>query len=176
MEKRPRVKIELNYHDIIVDWIGWGLLAVIWFFAIFGYLYLPETIPVHFDVAGKPDGYGDKISILFIPLLTTALLAGMTILNRYPHIFNYPVKITEQNVVRQYRSATLLIRWLKLFIALIFSIILLSIYSSALDEQTNAMQWMIPMITLLTFVPVIVYLILASKKDRNAVSVMKKRK
>jgi hypothetical protein len=35
---------------------------------------------------------------------------------------------------------------------------------------------MIPMITLLTFVPVIVYLILASKKDRNAVSVMKKRK
>jgi uncharacterized membrane protein len=176
MEKRPRIKIALNYHDIIVEWIGWGLLAVIWFVAVYGYVYLPETIPVHFDLAGKPDGYGDKITILFIPLLTTILMVGMTILNNYPHIFNYPVKITEHNVVRQYRSATRLIRWLKLFIALIFCIILLSIYSSALDEQTNAMQWMIPMITLLTFVPVVVYLISASKNDRNTVSVKKKRK
>ncbi|MDO8896034.1 MAG: DUF1648 domain-containing protein [Bacteroidales bacterium] len=176
MEKRPRIKLELNFHDKIVDWIGWGLLAVIWFFAIYGYVYLPETIPVHFDIAGKPDGYGNKISILFIPFLTTALLAGMTILNNYPHIFNYPVKITELNVVRQYRSATRLIRWLKLFIALIFTIILLSIYNAAINMQTETMQWIIPLILLLTFVPVVVYLVSASKNSKKLVSGNKTRR
>lgn len=44
----------------------------------------------------------------------------LTILNRYPHKFNYPFNITEQNAVAQYRIARLMVQTLKLEVIWIF--------------------------------------------------------
>lgn len=44
------------------------------------YSSLPETIPVHFDIDGKPNGYGNKNTLWFITLLLSVISAGMYLL------------------------------------------------------------------------------------------------
>jgi hypothetical protein len=47
----------------------------------------------------------------------------MTVLNRFPHIFNYTTTITEENALREYTRATRLVRYLKLTMVLILGIV-----------------------------------------------------
>jgi uncharacterized membrane protein len=44
------------------------------------YSSLPETIPLHFDINGKADGFGNKSKIWFIVILLSAVSAGIYLL------------------------------------------------------------------------------------------------
>ena len=89
-----------------------GLLYGVWVLASH-YAGLPERVPTHFGLAGEPDGYGSK-SISWVVILIGALLyAGLTVMNRFPHTFNYLFAITEVNYERQYRMARRFVRILK---------------------------------------------------------------
>ncbi len=66
---------------------------------------LPATVAVHFDLSGEADGWGSKEWLWLIPILSILIWAGLGILIRYPHLFNYPVPITDDNRERQYRLA-----------------------------------------------------------------------
>lgn len=167
MEKRPKITIELNNADRIVEWLSWTLLIGIWVFASYGYLNLPEIIPVHFDAYGKPDDYGNKWSIFLLPFFSLFIVIGLTLLNRYPHIFNYPVKITEQNAKKQYIAATRLIRWLKIGILIMFGAILYQIHASAIEHSAGNAGLLLPVILLCTFIPMVIYFIVAFKLNKS---------
>ena len=87
-----------------------------------------------------------------MPILSTILFVGMTILNKYPHIFNYPSKITIENAERQYTIATKLIRYLKLIIVITFSFIAFQI---ANEQQNGSGIWFIPVFIGLIYIPLI---------------------
>ncbi|MGE4540093.1 MAG: DUF1648 domain-containing protein [Bacteroidales bacterium] len=151
--------------DKQLEWLGYLLLVASWIFAIWAYAESPEQIVVHYNIKGQPDGYGNKITLLILPLIGTLCFFGMTWLNSYPHLFNYPTKITPENMEFQYRAAIRLIRWLKICILLIFMLITLAIYQSA--SQNNAigiMAWLIPTILAITFLPLIFYFLHQSPK------------
>lgn len=174
MEKRPKIELELTLTDRIGEWIGWITLAASWISAVYAYAVLPETIPTHFNMTGEPNGYGNKISLLLIPLISTVVFVGMTLINRKPEIFNYPAKITPENAAFHYRSATRMIRWLKFSIVLIFLIILFAMYSSALFGEAHFTKFLVPIIFVLTFVPLIIYLVISSRNKAAAKSGDKK--
>ncbi len=44
------------------------------------YSSLPETIPLHFDINGKADGFGNKSKIWFVVILMTVVSAGIYLL------------------------------------------------------------------------------------------------
>jgi uncharacterized membrane protein len=44
------------------------------------YNSLPETIPLHFDINGKADGFGDKGKLWFVVILMTVVSAGTYLL------------------------------------------------------------------------------------------------
>src|SRR5690349_21517945 len=113
MNTRPRIKINLNRFDKRLEMAGLILLALMWGLAIINYLRSPETVPIHFDSSGNPNGYGSKLTLLFLPLIPTILYLGLTQLNKYPHVFNYMTQITAENAERQYTIATRMIRILK---------------------------------------------------------------
>jgi uncharacterized membrane protein len=123
MKERPRLNLELTQADQSVEIIAWLLIFAIWGLTILNYPNLPDTIPTHYNGAGVADGFGDKWMILTLPLLATVLFVGLTILNKFPHIFNYPTEITADNALRQYTNATRLIRYLKVIIVVIFGLI-----------------------------------------------------
>lgn len=47
----------------------WILLAVTIIIGLVSYRYLPEQIPMHFDIAGNVDRYGGRIQIFLSPLI-----------------------------------------------------------------------------------------------------------
>lgn len=85
------------------------------------YNHLPETIPIHFGLSGKPDGFGSKVWLLVVSVLSAVMYLTMTIARRYPQCSNTPWKITEENKQRQYALIEWLLTWLKAENALLFA-------------------------------------------------------
>lgn len=166
MNKRPRVKIKLSAIDKVIEITGWSLVLAVWIFTLLSYTNLPATVATHYNVMGEADDWSAKSSIFLLPLIATALFVGLTVLNKYPHIFNYAVEITKDNAMRQYRMATRLIRYLKFIIVIIFGLItILSVRNSADGTDQTLGVWFVPMIVILTSLPLIIYLIKSIKHE-----------
>jgi uncharacterized membrane protein len=118
--KRPRIKLKKNSYDYIWEILGYlGALALI-LLPLYYYNKLPNEIPVHFGPGGEPDSYKSKNNIWVVSLLGIALFVALNIVNRFPHAFNYMVKITEENAEDEYQRTTRLIRYLNTIIVLMF--------------------------------------------------------
>ena len=119
--ERPRIKIRLTALDYIIEVFSiLAVLCAILLYIIY-WIKAPEVVPIHYNIYGEVDSYGSKITLLFLPIITIIFYIGLTILNKYPHIFNFPTTITEQNALSLYRISTRMIRWLKLLFCLLFT-------------------------------------------------------
>jgi uncharacterized membrane protein len=123
MEPRPRLKIKWTLWDRITEAACVLVLIVLVAAVIFSYERLPARIPIHYNGSGVADGFGDKAHIFSLPAVAILIYAGMTVLNRYPHIYNYPTPVTAENARLKYTWATRLIRALKLITIITFSLI-----------------------------------------------------
>jgi uncharacterized membrane protein len=117
---RPRIKLELSKIDLIIETIGALGLILTLILIVTNYQDLPEIIPRHYDLNGKPDGFSSKSTIWFLPTVTLIMYIGLTILSRFPHIYNYPYNITVDNAERQYKNSAMMIRLLKMLLAFQF--------------------------------------------------------
>lgn len=117
------------------------------------YSELPDIIPIHFNGAGLADRFGEKGNILILPLIATAIFTILTILNRFPNLFNYPITITKDNAFRQYLNATRMIRYLKLMIVAVFGFITIQTIRSAKGETEGLGIWFLPVMLTLFFIP-----------------------
>lgn len=163
MYKRPKIKLKLNKTDKILEIIGWVFLLGIWIFTIANYSELPEKIATHFDLLGEADSFGRKETIFFLPIISTLLFFGLTILTKYPHVYNnYPIKITTENAKLQYENANRMMRLLKLSVIIIFGII---DYQTIRNENINELgSWFFPFVLSITFIPIIYFYAKANKK------------
>jgi len=164
MEKRPKIKLELTVIDKAIEIIGWFSIVVIWFFIIINYNKLPDIIPIHFNAYGEADNFGWKIDILTLPIIASILFVGLTLLNRYPYIFNYPTDITEENAQRQYTIATRMIRYLNLIIVLIFGYIAFTTIQNAKGQVDGLGIWFLPLSLGIVFIPMIYAIVKLTKK------------
>ncbi len=164
MEVRPKLKIELNSIDILAEIIGWVVLVSIWVIAISNFQNLPDQIPIHFNAYGQVDSYGSKSTIFMLPIIGTILFIGLTILNNFPHIFNFPVKIHLENAKSQYKNATRLIRFLKLFIVFILLVIVLKTLETTNHKSEGLGIWFLPLFIGLTISLLTIFVVKASRK------------
>jgi uncharacterized membrane protein len=158
-EERPKIKLELTTADKTFEIISWLLIVFIWALILTNYSNLPETIPIHYNGAGQADGFGRKATILTLPILATILFIGLTVLNKFPHVFNYPTNITHDNALRQYTNATKLIRYLKVIVVFIFGLIVFKTIQNANGEAVGLGTWFLPMTLGLIFIPLTIYVI-----------------
>lgn len=158
-ENRPKIRPDFTFSDHLTETLSVIGLIALWALVVIALNVLPDIIPVHFDFKGNPDGYGDKATLIFLPILTTILYAGLTVINRYPHIFNYPVKITEENALKHYTNATRMIRLLKLIIILMFSVIVFYQYRTSTGQSEGLGIWFIPIFLGVIYIPLIFFLI-----------------
>ncbi len=155
---RPKIKIIPSASDRLLESVGLCLLIVLWALAITSYIGSPQIVPVHFNGSGNADGFGYKISMLLLPLIPTGIYFLLGLVNKYPHVFNYPVTITEENAVKQYTIATKMIRALKTVILLVFIIIGLFSFFTAIQLTDGLGPWIIPFISLLLLSPTAYYI------------------
>lgn len=165
MEEGPEIKLDLTITDKIFEILGWISLVAVWVFTITNYTNLPDIIPIHFNGAGQADGFGGKTTILTLPIVSTILFIGMTVLNKFPHLFNQPTNITKENKLRLYTNATRLIRYLKLILVIIFGFIVFKTIQNVNGEADGLGNWFTPITLGMIFIPLIYFVIKAYKAD-----------
>jgi uncharacterized membrane protein len=162
--KRPRISLTWTLWDMVLETAGWLALTLFWINLFASYNQVPVKIPTHFDLAGNPDAFGHKSQLFVLPSVASVLFMGLTWLNKFPHIFNYPIEINEQNAETQYRLATRFLRWIKGWIVLLFMIISLQSMNSS-NHSTVSLNWLLPAMLSGIFFGLITYLIVAAKKS-----------
>ena len=121
--KRPKLKVPFQNIDIVIELASITILLLMWMHLIMDYSNLPEIIPSHFNAKGQPDDFNNKTFLWFLPLLSTVMYVGLFVLNRFPHLHNYMVNITEDNAMTQYRFSTRILRVVNFLCVLMFAYI-----------------------------------------------------
>jgi Protein of unknown function (DUF1648). len=163
--KRPKLQIPLSGLEIVIELVSGIILIANFVMIVLAWDKLPDTIPSHFNAAGEIDGYGSKSTLFILIPVTVILYAGITLLSRFPHIFNYAVEITEKNTGTQYRLARIFIRVLKAELVTIFTYLEYCIVMSALSGRIELGIFFLP-VTLVVVFSSIGYYIYKSIKSR----------
>jgi len=167
-DNRPKLKIKPTAFDIIIDAISFVLLVLMLFTVIQVYADLPNSIPIHFGSGGLVDEYGDKQLIWLLPGIGFIAFVVMIILNKFPHKFNYLVRITEQNAKQQYTIATHIVRFVNLIMTLIFFYITDKTLNIALQKSAPTLgKWFAPTILSVVIVVIIVIVVVSVFKNKK---------
>ncbi|MDQ0483835.1 DUF1648 domain-containing protein [Guptibacillus hwajinpoensis] len=159
MANRPKVITEKTIVQKIFD-----VASLLFLLSSFGYVLvnwsiLPEQVPFHFNAVGDPNNWGPKSMLIVLPFIGTVLWIGLSILERYPHVYNYIVKITEANAAFQYRNAVALIHFLKNTIAILFAFLTRECFLIGRGEQEALSTGLMPLFLILLFGAVVLYII-----------------
>ncbi len=165
---KPKIKPEPDSIDRFLDITGWALLIILWALVLGKFRQLPDKIPAHFDLSGRPDRFDSKGTIFILPLMGTVFYSVLSFLNKFPHVFNYTVRITEENARRQYLNATKMLRYTKLIIVILFTDIAMATISAASNPSMNMSKWFTPVLFTLVglLLLIIIYFIVRSIRLR----------
>ena len=163
--ERPKIKVALEPIDKIIERLGIIGLVILIGLPLFYFDKLPETIPRHFGADGKPDAFSGKGIIWTLPVIGFAMYAGLFWLNKYPHIFNYPQKVTQENAKRLYTVGKRMIRTLNTLITCLFAYITFSTIQVALGNQSGLGTWFLPIFMILTLGTTAYFLSRLMKRD-----------
>jgi len=148
------------------DWLVWALLLLMGMMTASHYRDLPERIPTHFDISGAVDGWGSKKTIWLLPSASVFLVGLLSLANRFPQMFNYPVKITPENAQRQYILARQFLAVLKVSLLVVFTTLQMKLVAMAKNVSSlfdNTWVFII-FVSLASFVPIVIYLIFAYRQ------------
>lgn len=135
-----------TYYWIIEAFSLLGLIYALVPLLIYGKLPENSSVPVHFNIIGHPDRWGDSHYIIIYSLLSIFFYLLMTFLERNYKILNYPIKITPSNSNAIYRLGVNLARHLKLFVTLLFACLAnISLYIAMGKANVCCQYIMIPL-------------------------------
>ncbi|HYD91359.1 MAG TPA: DUF1648 domain-containing protein [Flavobacterium sp.] len=168
--KRPKIKVPFTTADKALEVSGGIALLLLWALVIYFYPKLPDIVPIHFNFNGEADGFGDRQTMFLLPVIGTLLFMVLTALSLYPHTFNYPVKITEDNALRQYTIAVRMMRFLKLGVIILFGIIEYGTIRTATQQAQGLGRGFIFLVFALVLIPVFYSLVQSASQKNKSVS------
>ncbi|MBR9649472.1 DUF1648 domain-containing protein [Clostridium tyrobutyricum] len=146
MEKRPKIKIQYSIYEIIIELISIIAIFINVYLLLKYYKVLPNVIPTHFSGTSVPDGYGSKNAILILAGINFIMYIFLTILSRFPRLYNYIKPITKENAEYQYKCARQLIIIIKAEFAAIFTYIGWNSIRIALEKVSGLGMGFLPVI------------------------------
>nr|WP_299417137.1 DUF1648 domain-containing protein [uncultured Emticicia sp.] len=101
-------------------------------YATYSFPNLPALIPVHFGIDGKPNGWGGKYTIFFIPLINLTLVCFMASVRKHPFSYlNLPIKVSNNNVEERVKLGKQLLDLICVAISILFFFVELHIVKSS---------------------------------------------
>lgn len=165
---RPIVSIPTTYNERIYDGISTGVLLTMVLMALWGFLNLPEIIPIHWNFKGEVDGFGSRNWIAFIPVLSLLYALGNRKLVQIPHKYNYLKTITEENASIEYLKARKMMRVIHLTVQVVFALITYSIIKGAITSNNDLSGAVLPIALVLLIAPLI-YTIYTNRKEPKVI-------
>jgi uncharacterized membrane protein len=92
--------------SVFIVWITWQ--------ALYGPNALPDRIPIHFDLAGHPNGWGTPATLWILCAVPVGLYLFLGVMKtRLLKAAKYPVEVTDENRVRLEALNLDLMAWIK---------------------------------------------------------------
>ena len=154
--KRPKLHIPMSKAEIILEIISVIAFILTWVYIIIFWSKMPSIIPTRFG-SGQATAYGSKNTLFIIPIIATIMFMLFNILARFPHVFNYRVKITAENAERQYRNGRLIIEILGMEMSILFLYIDYILIEVALKRFSNLGIQLLPVFILVLVVTVLYF-------------------
>lgn len=101
-----------------------SFFALIWACVpLLSYESLPADvqIPIHYNLLGLVDGWGDRSDLLSLLLITVLGYIVLSALEWCYKIYNFPIKVTESNANELHRLGVCLVRHTKLILMLMLA-------------------------------------------------------
>ncbi|MFJ7981108.1 DUF1648 domain-containing protein [Lysinibacillus xylanilyticus] len=160
---RPILKLPKTKYEKIWDYIGGGLfvLSILYIFVMWG--KLPEEIPGHFNGAGEVDRWGSKIELIILPFIGLFLWILLGLLEKAPHMHNYPARLNESNVEAFYLNSRKGLNEIKNLCLILFAAISFQMIRIALGEAENIGWWFLPIVLIVIAIPIIKGIVATTK-------------
>ena len=126
-------------------------LLFVGYMLIIYYSELPNTVPSHYNICGEADAYSHKWVIFIVPFLMIITYIALSILQRKPHIFNYPIQVTDENRDGLYKVGVEMVVVSKMLVMLMFAALCASCIFDSINKKGYVNIWfiLIPSIGLL---------------------------
>jgi uncharacterized membrane protein len=141
---QPKITIRIGTVGWILEIVAISFVVLSFLVLVVSYEALPSTIPHHYNKKGEADGFGDKATIWLLPVLNLCLYVLLTAAGRYPHLFNFPYKITRDNIQRQYQNSILMLRVIKLIITINFFYLVYATVQNGLGKMQGIGSFFLP--------------------------------
>jgi len=148
------MKVKNNIYDIFVEMVCLILLIGVLAYLFLNWSSVPDKIPGHYNVMGKIDRMGSKKELVILPIIGWLMYLVMTVIGKFPQIWNTGVTVTEENKERVYRITKNLLNTVKLIMVAVF--VYLTINSS---QAISLTVWFLPVFLILLFGSMIFFFI-----------------
>lgn len=155
--QRPRLKIPISAAEVGLELLSLSGLAISALLLLKYYPHLPFSIPNHFGISGEADSWGSKSTLWYLLGTNVVLYGGLTISRGFPHYFNYPINITEQNARRQYQLAIWFLAVLKTELVGLFTYLEWQMLQVALGRSSGLSSWFLAAVLLVPLVSIVFY-------------------
>lgn len=115
------MKIKRSKFDVIINIICLLCLVGSAVFLIINWDKISSSIPGHYNAAGEVDKMTDKSSSIILLIVGLIMFIGLSIIEKFPQIWNTGVQVTEENKEKVYRILKSMVETIKLLITLVFS-------------------------------------------------------
>jgi hypothetical protein len=161
---RPRIELEASGFERSLRALAWLLVAAC--FAVVARYWpdLPAEVPQHFDARGRVDAWGPRAMVLGLPVLALVMVGGLSWLCRYPHLYNFPRPITEENARRQYALANRMLVSIQALTAGMLAALAWEVCRLAVGERALLGAWFLPVTMALLFGTLGVYCVRAHRQ------------
>lgn len=156
--KRPVIKVPYTFLDYLLSWGSLLALICMCIFLLESFGSLPETVPVHFGADGKPDSWGNAAQLWILPGIGAVLWVCLTIVEGFPHIYNFPIEITEHNALDQYKNAVRLLTFIKAEITIFFSYLIWKTVEISRDAADSLGLWSVLGFLAVVFITIGIYI------------------
>jgi len=152
---RPILKLPKTRSEKIWDYIGGSIFILSIFYIILAWGKLPDEIPGHFNGMGEVDRWGAKIELFILPFIGLFLWMLMGLLEKVPHMHNYPSRLDESNVEAFYLNSRKILNQVKNICLILFAFISVQMVRIGLGEVNSLGWWFLPIVLIGVFIPII---------------------
>lgn len=149
-----KMPIKRSKYDIAVNLLCLLLLFGIVVYLVVNWNHIPNVIPGHYNAAGEVDRWGNKGELMILPLIGWMMYIGITVLERFPQVWNTGVAITEENKTKVYRILKDMIGTTKLIVVIVFDYLALNSASS-----DSLPVWFLPVFLILLFSSLLFFIV-----------------
>lgn len=163
MMYRPILDLPKTKREKVWDWIGSGvfLASILYIIVVWG--KIPDEVPGHFNGVGEVDRWGSKFELFLLPFMGLFLWILLGLLEKAPHMYNYPPRLNENNVEAFYLNSRKILNEVKNYCLILFAIISFQMVRIALGDAQSLGWWFLPLVIIGTAYPIIKGIVLNTK-------------